>query len=66
MIAKVTKNVIRANPKATPTTIPATAPFESRWLGRAGPPGCEVEVGVVRVDEAEPRELLVDVESCIC
>lgn len=62
MIAKVARNVIRANPKAAPTTIPATAPFESWWLDGACLLDCKFGLGD---NEVEPRELLVDDDSCI-
>lgn len=44
MITKVARNVRRAKPKATATTIPATAPFESGLLGEADPLGRGVGV----------------------
>ena len=62
MIAKVAKNVNRAKPKAAPTTIPATVPFESRLLGRTVELGREFEIGLGKF---ELRELVADVECCI-
>lgn len=50
MITKVARNVSSASPKATPMTMPATVPFESRLLGEAV--ALDFVVGV-RDDETE-------------
>ena len=62
-MTNVTRNVSAAIPRATPMTMPATAPFDSRLLDEADP--VWLEFGLEGVDEVPllatdaPSELVV-------